>query len=84
MVAEQVSLLRLRVVAEDDPGALQRVLGHFQNLNFLPRRVVAEFGTSGTIHIEIDTVGLSESRLSVIAAKLGETPCVLRAYWHRV
>ena len=42
MSAQQFSLLRLRVVADADPGALGRVLEPFQNLNTLPRRVVAE------------------------------------------
>lgn len=80
---ESVALLRLRVVAEADPGALPRVLAHFQNLNVLPRRVNAEFATTGLLHVELDVTGISESRLSVITAKIGQVPCVLNAYWHR-
>lgn len=82
MSSENTSLLRLRVVAEADSGALMRVLERFQNLNVLPRRVVAEFGTHDTLHIQVDVSGMSEPTLTLIAAKLGQVPTVLRAYWH--
>jgi hypothetical protein len=80
--AESFSLLRLRVVAEADAGALMRVLERFQNLGILPRRVVAEFTTTDSVSIQLDVAGLEESRLSLIAAKLGELPFVTQAYWH--
>jgi hypothetical protein len=79
---ESFSLLRLRVVAEADAGALMRVLERFQNLGVLPRRVVAEFTTTDSLSIQLDVTGLEEARLSLIAAKLGEMPCVTQAYWH--
>ena len=79
---ESFSLLRLRVVAEADAGALMRVLERFQNLGVLPRRVVAEFTTADSLSIQLDVAGLEESRLTLIAAKLGEMPCVTQAYWH--
>jgi len=79
---ESHSLLRLRVVAEADAGALMRVLERFQNLGVLPRRVIAEFTTADSLSIQLDVSGLEESRLSLIAAKLGEMPCVTQAYWH--
>jgi hypothetical protein len=79
---ESFSLLRLRVVAEADPGALMRVLERFQNLGVLPRRVIAEFTTTDSLSIQLDVAGLEETRLSLIAAKLGELPCVTQAYWH--
>ncbi len=79
---ESFSLLRLRVVAEADAGALMRVLERFQNLGVLPRRVIAEFTTTDLLTIQLDVAGLEESRLSLIAAKLGELPCVTQAYWH--
>lgn len=79
---ESFSLLRLRVVAEADPGALMRVLERFQNLGVLPRRVIAEFTTTDALSIQLDVAGLEESRLSLIAAKLSELPCVTQAYWH--
>lgn len=79
---ESFSLLRLRVVAEADAGALMRVLERFQNLGILPRKVIAEFTTSDLLSIQLDVAGLEESRLSLIAAKLGELPCVTHAYWH--
>ena len=79
---ESLSLLRLRVVAEADAGALMRVLERFQNLGVLPRRVIAEFTSSDALSIQLDVAGLEESRLTLIAAKLGEMPCVTQAYWH--
>jgi len=79
---ESYSLLRLRVVAEADAGALMRVLERFQNLGILPRRVIAEFTTTDSVSIQLDVAGLEESRLSLIAAKLGELPFVTQAYWH--
>ncbi|MDB6047126.1 MAG: hypothetical protein JWM63_5677 [Gammaproteobacteria bacterium] len=82
MGVEHFSLLRLRVVAEADAGALMRVLERFQNLGVLPRRVIAEFTSSDLLSIQLDVAGLEESRLTLIAAKLGEMPCVSQAYWH--
>jgi hypothetical protein len=79
---ESFSLLRLRVVAEADAGVLMRVLERFQNLGVLPRRVIAEFSSADSLNIQLDVAGLEEARLSLIAAKLGEMPCVTQAYWH--
>jgi hypothetical protein len=79
---DSFSLLRLRVVAEADAGALMRVLERFQNLGVLPRRVIAEFTTTDLLSIQLDVAGMEESRLTLIAAKLGELPCVTQAYWH--
>ena len=76
--------LCLRVNADADPGALARVLTSFQTLNVVPRRVVAELGTTGTLYIRIDVTGLTERHLSLIAAKIGQVPCVGNAYWHRL
>jgi hypothetical protein len=76
-------VLYLRVTAEADPGALPRVLERFQNLNLLPRRVVAEWGTTGTLHVQVDIAGLSEETVTLLAAKLRQVPCILNAYWHR-
>lgn len=55
--------LCLRVNADADPGALARVLTCFQTLNVVPRRVVAELGTTGTLYIRIDVTGLTERHL---------------------
>lgn len=52
MGVEHFSLLRLRVVAEADAGALMRVLERFQNLGVLPRRVIAEFTSSDLLSIQ--------------------------------
>ena len=80
--SDAVALLRLRVLAEPDPGALARVIERFQNLNVLPRRIVAEFGSTGAFHIQVDVLGVSEQTLTLIAAKIGQVPSVLSAHWH--
>ncbi|MGH8137546.1 MAG: hypothetical protein ACREVV_05035 [Steroidobacteraceae bacterium] len=77
-------LLRLRVTAEADPAALARVLERFQNLNILPRRVVAEYGTRDLLHVQVDILGLPEDRLSLIAAKLSQSTSILDVHWHYV
>jgi hypothetical protein len=59
-------------------------LGHFHNLNVTPRRVLAELGSGSQLHVKVDVSGLSEERLSLITAKLGQNPCVLNAYWHHL
>jgi hypothetical protein len=78
------ALLRLRVTAEADLGALSRVLERFQNLNIVPRRVVAEMGTGEILHIQVDIVGMAEERLTRITAKLNEALSIRDAHWHRV
>ena len=82
MSSSQLSVLRLKVVAEADSGALMRVLERFQNLGVLPRRVLAEFTTTESMSIQVDISGLEESRMTLIAAKVGQIPCVSQAYWH--
>jgi hypothetical protein len=84
MGSQELSLFRLRVVADADPGAVARVLERFQNLNVLPRRVIAEFGTNQTVHIQVDVSGLSEDQLRLIAAKIGQASSIVNAYWHRL
>jgi len=82
MSVDQFALVRLKVVAEADSGALMRVLERFHNLGVLPRRVVAEFGTTDLLNIQVDIAGVEESRMTLIAAKLTQIPCVSHAYWH--
>ena len=82
MSANQLSILRLKVVAEADSGALMRVLERFQNLGVLPRRVIAEFTTTDSLSIQVDISGVEENRMTLIAAKVGQIPCVSQAYWH--
>jgi len=81
-MADSVTLFRLRVLAEADSAALMRTLERFQNLGVAPRRVIAEFTSADTMSIQVDVADMDESRLSLIANKLGQVPCVLRAYWH--
>jgi hypothetical protein len=83
MSPQEFSLLRLRVVTDADPGVLARVLERFQNLNVLPRRVLAELAPTGMCHVQVDLAGLSENTLTSIAAKLGQVPSVISVYWHR-
>ena len=78
------SLLRLRVTAEADLGALSRVLERFQNLNIVPRRVVAEMGSGDVLYIQVDICGMAEERLSLITAKLNQALSIRDAHWHAV
>ena len=36
------------------------------------------------MHLSVDVSGLPEGRLALIAAKFGQSPCVLNAYWHYI
>jgi hypothetical protein len=81
--ADSIQVLCLSVTAEADPAVLSRLLGNFQQLNVVPRRVIAEVGCEGLLHVRIDVAGLPEARLTVLAAKLDQIPTVIRAYWYR-
>lgn len=76
-------ILHLRVAAEADPGAISRVLERFTNLNVVPRRVLAEWATTGTLHVQVEVGGVSEDMFSLITGKIAQVPSVLHAYWHR-
>jgi len=79
---ESFPLLRLRVFADADPAAIAVVADRFRNLNVLPRRLLAEFGTDDRLHIEVDVCGMTESQLSLIANKIAQSPIIHRTYWH--
>ncbi|MBX5460119.1 MAG: hypothetical protein IRZ28_03425 [Steroidobacteraceae bacterium] len=82
MSVSPLSVLRLKVIAEADSGALLRVLERFHNLGVLPRRVIAEFTSADALSIQVDIAGVEESRMTLIAEKVGQIPLVSRAYWH--
>ena len=82
--AQTSALYRLRVTAEADLGALSRVLERFQNMNVVPRRVVAEMGIGDVLHIQVDIVGMAEERLTLITAKLNQALSIRDAHWHAV
>lgn len=84
MNAQELSLWRLRVTADADPGVVARVLERFQNLNVLPRRVVAEADTNNRFRIEVDVLGMPEAQMTLVAIKLRQNTSVLNAYWHRL
>jgi hypothetical protein len=84
MYLEELSLWRLRIVADNDPGAVARVLERFQNLNVLPRRIIAECTSNDTLHIQVDVFGLAEEQLRLVAAKIRQSPSIVNAYWHRL
>lgn len=84
MNSAPVSLLRLRVVAEADPGAIARVIERFQNLNCIPRRVIAEFSTDDKIHIQVDVCGMPEAQLALISQKVAHSTSIIGAHWHRL
>ena len=76
------SVLRLRVVADADPGAIARVLERFQNLNVIPRRLTAEFGVDDRLHIEVDVGGVPREQMDLIAAKVLQAVSVTKVHWH--
>jgi hypothetical protein len=84
LVPVPAALSRLYVTAEADPTALARVVERFQNLNVLPRRLVAEFGARGILHIQVDVFGLPEERMTLITNKLDQTTNVVSVHWHYV
>ena len=84
MYLEELSLWRLRIVADNDAGAVARVLERFQNLNVLPRRIIAECTSNDTLHIQVDVFGLAEEQLRLVAAKIRQAPSIVNAYWHRL
>jgi hypothetical protein len=84
MYLEELSLWRLRIVADNDPGAVARVLERFQNLNVLPRRIIAECTSNDTYQIQVDVCGLPEAQLRLVAAKIRQSPSIVNAYWHRL
>jgi hypothetical protein len=73
---ESFPLLRLRVVADADPSAIALVADRFRNLNILPRRLLAEFGSDDRLHIEVDVCGMTEQQLSLIANKIAQAPSI--------
>ena len=75
---------RLQVVADADPGAIARVVERFQNLNIIPRRVIAEFSSNDILHIEVDVCGIPDEHLALIAAKIRQATSIVNAYWHRL
>jgi len=79
-----LSRRRLQVVADADPGAIARVVERFQNLNIVPRRVIAEFASNDLLHIEVDVCGVPDEQLTLIAGKIRQASCIVNAYWHRV
>ena len=81
---ESVSLLRLRVVADPDPTAISSVIGRFQNLNVVPRRIRAEFAGNDLLYIEVDVCGVTADQLSIIAGKISQSPSIHDAHWHPV
>ncbi len=81
---EPTQTLSLRVIAELDPSALPRVLSYFQNLNVIPCRVIAEREAIESLNIRVEVSGLSEERLSIISAKIGQIPGIVNAYWQRM
>jgi hypothetical protein len=81
---QTVSRRRLQVVADDDPGAIARVVERFQNLNIIPRRLTAEFSSNHVLHIEVEVCGITDDQLTLIAGKICQAACVINAYWHRL
>jgi hypothetical protein len=84
MVVQSLSLCRLRVTADADPGVVARVVERFQNLNVLPRRVLAESDINNRFSIEVDVLGMPTAQMMLVAAKLRQNASVLNVHWHRL
>lgn len=84
MSSHSSAALRLKVQTEADPGALARVLERFQNLNIVPRRVMAHLTPTGTLRVRVDIASVGEEVVGLIAAKLSQVPCVLEVSWIRL
>jgi len=82
MSSDELTLLRLRIVADADAGALARVLERFQNLNVVPRRVLAELSSQGIFSVEVDIMGVTRHCMDSITTKIGEAPCIHSAHWY--
>ena len=78
---EQTPRFCLSLELDGDLSALTRVLGYFQNLNVLPKRISGFFDCSAIGYFEIDVSDLTEQRVALIAAKVVQLPTVLRASW---
>jgi hypothetical protein len=63
-------VLRVRAIVESDPGAVIRVLHHFQARNITPRRISAQCVGPDYVQVEVDVAGLSRAALERIAAKI--------------
>jgi hypothetical protein len=77
-----LSRIRLRVAAEADPAALPRIVSLLHTLSLLPRRLIAEQGSGELLHVQIDFVGVSEERISLVTGKVAQGVHVLNAFWH--
>jgi hypothetical protein len=82
--SQQYSRRRLQVVADADPGTIARVVERFQNLNIIPRRVIAEFSSNDMLHIEVDVCGVPDEQLKLIVGKISQACSIINAYWHRL
>jgi hypothetical protein len=81
MQVNNAAVLRLRVVAEADPGALVRTLQFFEARNLVPlracaRRLGMEFLE---IEIEIDQADCTQDAFRLVHAKVSELPLVVAA-----
>jgi hypothetical protein len=83
-IPQTFSRRRLQVVADADPGAISRVVERFQNLNIVPRRMIAEFSSNDMLHIEVDVCGVPDEQMTLIAGKVRQAACIINAYWHYV
>ncbi|MGH8178014.1 MAG: hypothetical protein ACREV5_17305 [Steroidobacter sp.] len=71
--------LRLKAIAEADPGALVRILQLLQGRNLVPRAVNAEcIGAQYLdIRIELDGSALAADAAKALIAKIEQLPAVL-------
>jgi hypothetical protein len=82
--SQPYSRRRLRVVADASPGAIAHVVERFQNLNIVPRQVIAECTSNNILHIQVDVGGLPEEQLKLIVVKIRQGTSIVSAHWHQL
>jgi hypothetical protein len=72
---------RLHFEADTDPSGLACLLVQLQNRNLVPRKILAEWGASDRMHVEIDIADITEAIDRLMVAKMREMTCVIDAHW---
>lgn len=79
MSSENGSVLQIKVIVELDPGAVIRVLQHFQERNVVPRRVSAQSLGTEYIQVEFEVAGLAVEAVHQIVSKIRSAPTAIAA-----
>ena len=78
ILARATTSTTFRVTADDDPGALVRILGQFSGRNIVPDDVIATL-SDGTLRVRIRVSGLVVPQARMILWKIRSSPSVSAA-----